>query len=111
MGAMLLDLEDPSHVLYRSSTPILEPNDWYESSGFKPGIVYPCGAVLLGEKVLVYYGGADCVVCVASRNLNDFIDALKSNSELKLQTQRPLKIGPYATHTMRIKPSSAARHP
>jgi predicted GH43/DUF377 family glycosyl hydrolase len=110
MGAMLLDLEDPSHVLYRSSTPILEPNDWYESSGFKPGIVYPCGAVLLGDKVLVYYGGADCVVCVASRNLNDFIDALKSNSELKLQTQRPLKIGPYATHTMRIEPSSAARH-
>jgi predicted GH43/DUF377 family glycosyl hydrolase len=111
MGAMLLDLEDPSLVLYRSSTPILEPLDWYENSGFKPGIVYPCGAVQLGDNLLVYYGGADCVVCVASRNLKDFIQALKSNSELKMETQRPLKIGPYATHKIKIEPTSEAQLP
>lgn len=99
MGAMLLDLNDPSKVLYRSSTPILEPNDWYENSGFKPGIVYPCGAVILGEKLVVYYGGADCVVCVASRNLADFLRDLKSHSQLKLESQRSIKIGPHATDT------------
>lgn len=103
MGAMLLDLLDPTKVLYRSSTPILEPEDWYENSGFKPGIVYPCGAVLLNEKLLVYYGGADCVVCVASKNLNDFIFSLKSNHELKLTKQSALKIGDHETHTMQFK--------
>lgn len=97
MGAMLLDLEDPTKVLYRSSTPILEPEDWYENSGFKPGIVYPCGAVVLNNTLLVYYGGADCVVCVASRDLNSFLDALKTNHELKLQRQKPLRIKHYAT--------------
>ncbi len=106
MGAMLLDLKDPTKVLYRSSTPILEPNDWYENCGFKPGIVYPCGAVILNEKLLVYYGGADCVVCVASRNLNEFLRALKSNHELKFKRQTPLKIGKYATHKMQIKSDS-----
>lgn len=113
MGAMLLDLENPEKVLYRSSTPILEPEDWYENSGFKPGIVYPCGAVQVGEKVFVYYGGADCVVCVASRNLTDFIDALKSNHELRLESkfeqQRPIRIGYYATDKKQIKPADYSR--
>lgn len=84
MGAMLLDLEDPVRVLYRSSSPILEPEDWYENVGFKPGVVYPCGAVVLGEKLLVYYGGADSVVCVASADLRTFLGSLKTNHEMRL---------------------------
>ena len=92
MGAMLLDLEDPGKVLYRSSTPIIEPEDWYENSGFKPGVVYPCGAVVMNEKLLVYYGGADCVVCVAGRELRGFLRALKSNHEIRLESQRAMKV-------------------
>lgn len=104
MGAMLLDLEDPSKVLYRSSTPILEPEDWYENSGFKPGIVYPCGAVVMEGKLLVYYGGADCVVCAASQDLNRFLEALKSNSELQLENVRAQELGIYAAYAKQIKP-------
>lgn len=109
MGAMLLDLKDPSKVLYRSSTPILEPEDWYENSGFKPGVVYPCGAVLLGDRILVYYGGADCVVCVASRNLKDFIAALKSNQKLNLGDRKPVRMGKYAIHSKSVKPITLSR--
>ncbi|MGE5086366.1 MAG: hypothetical protein ACM3MG_08720, partial [Bacillota bacterium] len=103
MGAMLLDLEDPTKVLYRSSTPILEPEDWYENSGFKPGIVYPCGAVVLNKTLLVYYGGADCVVCVASRDLESFLSALKANHKLTLQKQTPLRIKNHAARKKSIK--------
>jgi len=94
MGAMLLDLENPTRVLYRSSTPILEPEEWYESSGFKPGIVYPCGAVTVGEKLLIYYGGADSVVCVASADLSQFLRQLKSNSRIHLEnaTTRSIRL-------------------
>jgi predicted GH43/DUF377 family glycosyl hydrolase len=98
MGAMLLDLENPAKVLYRSSTPILEPEEWYENSGFKPGVVYPCGAVVLKEKLLVYYGGADCVVCVASADLTEFIMALKANQEFKLHGLKTQRIQNHATH-------------
>lgn len=75
---MLLDLEHPEKVLYRSDRPVLEPGEDYELNGFKPGIAYPCGAVVIDDELLVYYGGADSVVCVASTNLNKFLEELKA---------------------------------
>lgn len=80
IGAMLLDLEDPSRVLCRSIRPILAPDVNYENEGFKAGVAYPCGAVVVGENLHVYYGGADTVVCVASVNLNSFLDGLMEHS-------------------------------
>lgn len=108
IGAMLLDLEDPSKVLYRSSSPVLEPEHWYENSGFKPGVVYPCGAVLLGNMLHVYYGGADCVVCVASSEITSFLKALKSNHLFRLQGPRIRKVKDYAADTSLIKSIDSA---
>lgn len=79
IGAMLLDLRDPSIVLYRPKSPILEPKEWYENSGFKPGVAYPCGAVVIHDELFVYYGGADQVVCVASANLDEFLKRIKDD--------------------------------
>ena len=66
VGAMLLDIEDPRRVLGRLAHPLLEPDACYENEGCKRGVVYVCGAVLLGEDLVVYYGGADTVLCVAT---------------------------------------------
>jgi predicted GH43/DUF377 family glycosyl hydrolase len=77
VGAMLLDLKDPTKVLYRSSHPILEPRVEYENSGFKPGVVYPCGAVVMDGKLIVYYGASDTFIAAAMADLNEFLDALK----------------------------------
>ena len=70
VGIMLLDLKDPSHVLYRSPLSVLDPEFWYENAGHKAGIVYPCGAVIKDEKLFVYYGGADSYVAVASIDIH-----------------------------------------
>lgn len=78
IGAMLLDLNDPTQVLYRSNKPILEPIESYENEGFKSGVVYPCGAVCIKDQLVVYYGGADMVVCAAQANKNEFIHQLKN---------------------------------
>lgn len=78
VGAMLLDLEDPTKVLYRSQKPILEPRKKYENNGFKAGVVYPCGAVIKNETLFVYYGGADSYVCVATAPLQEFLQNLKN---------------------------------
>jgi predicted GH43/DUF377 family glycosyl hydrolase len=76
IGAMLLDLKDPTRVLYRSKEPILEPQVWYENEGWKSGVIYPCGAVVIKDSLLVYYGGADRVACVASAKLDKLLDQL-----------------------------------
>lgn len=86
MGAMLLDLTDPTRVLYRSHQPILEPTHWYENEGFKAGVAYPCGAVIKDNELIVYYGGADMVSCAAWANLPTFINQLKYNEVSHLRT-------------------------
>jgi predicted GH43/DUF377 family glycosyl hydrolase len=74
VGAMILDHDDPTKILYRCKHPILEPNAVYENHGAKSGVVYVCGAVIKDNMLLVYYGGADSVVCVATENLDEFLE-------------------------------------
>lgn len=76
LGAMLLDLKDPTKIIIRSRQPVLEPDEDYENNGFKWGVVYSCGAVVKDGTLLVYYGGADSVSCVAAANLNAFLKEL-----------------------------------
>ncbi|WP_320129720.1 glycoside hydrolase family 130 protein [uncultured Sphaerochaeta sp.] len=63
MGALLLDKDDPSIVLSRTSQPILTPEETYERSGFFAETVFPCTAFLEGPDVVIYYGAADNSVC------------------------------------------------
>lgn len=78
LGAMLLDLNDPTKILYRTRTPILEPDLDYENNGFKAGVIYSCGAVVKDGELYVYYGGSDSVTCVAMANLEKFLYELKT---------------------------------
>lgn len=92
IGAMLLDLKDPTKVLYRSKNPILVPSERYENEGFKAGVVYPCGGVVIGETLFVYYGGADSYVCVATANLEQFLGKLKYNEEPTMEVAKLKKL-------------------
>lgn len=85
VGAMLLDLNDPTKVLVRSPEPVLEPNQIYENNGFKAGVVYASGAVVKDGNLLVYYGGADSYVCVAYANFEEFVETLRKATKPKLQ--------------------------
>lgn len=75
LGALLLDLKDPTRILAHSKTPILSPHAWYENQG-KPGIVYATGAIIKDGTLFVYYGGGDRVVCVGSAPLTEFLHDL-----------------------------------
>lgn len=76
IGAMVLDLKNPTKVLYRSPEPILEPSEWYENHGHKSGVAYPCGAGVIDGELFIYYGGADSYVCAAHTNLEKFLQTL-----------------------------------
>lgn len=86
IGAMLLDLNDPTKVLHRSQSPILEPDVDYENKGFKSGVIYPCGAAVIDDTLYVYYGGADSYVCVAKANLEEFLKELRFSEVARLST-------------------------
>jgi predicted GH43/DUF377 family glycosyl hydrolase len=77
VGAVLLDLKNPTRVLARLVYPILEPKTPYEQGGQVPNVVFPCGNVILGDTLYVYYGGGDSVVGVATVNLRELLAALK----------------------------------
>jgi beta-1,2-mannobiose phosphorylase / 1,2-beta-oligomannan phosphorylase len=89
LGAMILDLNDPTKVLYRSRVPVLEPDMYYENNGFKSGVVYSCGAVVKDGELYVYYGGADAVTCVAMANLDIFLEELAKYGTPQLSVQKP----------------------
>jgi len=73
VGAILLDLDDPSIVIGRSEYPLLEAKMNYEKNGDVPNVVFPCGAVIRGDKLLVYYGGGDKVVGVATGKVDEIM--------------------------------------
>ncbi|MCK4953417.1 glycosidase, partial [Candidatus Bathyarchaeota archaeon] len=73
LGVLLLDKDDPERILYRSERPILEPTIDYERLGRVSNVVFSCGAVLMDDRLLIYYGGADTVVCVATYDLSELI--------------------------------------
>ncbi len=91
LGAMILDLKDPTKILYRSKKPVLEPDEYYENEGFKAGVIYSCGAVVVNGRLIVYYGGADSVSCVATAKLDEFLKGLISDKEPKLTRLQRLK--------------------
>ena len=78
VGAVLLDLKNPMKVIGRTDNPIFEPETVYEKEGEIPNVVFPCGNVLIGDKLFVYYGGADKVVGVATVKISKLINAIKS---------------------------------
>jgi predicted GH43/DUF377 family glycosyl hydrolase len=73
LGAAMLDKESPMKVIYRSEEPILEPDEDYERNGWVPNVVFSCGSVLVGDKLIVSYGGADTVIGVATFDLKEIL--------------------------------------
>ena len=76
VAAALLDLKDPSIILARRKVPILQPETPYELYGQVNNVVFPCGAVVIGEDLFVYYGGADSVIGVATMKLTELLNSL-----------------------------------
>lgn len=77
LGAMLLDLKDPSRVLARSSEPIMEPVAPYEQTGFFGNVVFTNGQIVDGDTVHIYYGASDEVICKADFSIKEILAMLK----------------------------------
>jgi len=76
LGALLLDLENPSKVISRSETPIMEPEETYEKVGFFGEVIFTNGHVLDGDDIHVYYGASDEHVALATLSLSKILETL-----------------------------------
>jgi len=74
VGAAVLDLGDPRKVLGRTEEFLMEPRLEWERAGVIPNVVFPTAAVLRGGELLVYYGGADRVVGLATADVDELLD-------------------------------------
>ncbi len=80
MGAALLDLDEPWRVLARPQDYLLSPQADYERVGDVPNVVFPCAALVDSDadRVAIYYGGADTVVCLAHGHLSEICEFLRT---------------------------------
>ena len=81
LGLALLDLDDPTRVLRRSDRWVFGPDAAYEREGDVDGVVFPCGWIAQGDEIRLYYGGADTCVALATGNLSDLLEFVKSCPE------------------------------
>jgi len=81
--AALLDLRDPSKILYRTHDTLLEPKMPYEREGIVSNVVFPCGAVVIRDQLFVYYGGADKYVAVATIDMKALVGGLVKEAKFQ----------------------------
>jgi predicted GH43/DUF377 family glycosyl hydrolase len=77
LGAALLDLEDPMKVIGRLNEPLLEPA-CERMDGYVPNVIYTCGALVHGGRLILPYGINDTATIVATIELASLLDALKA---------------------------------
>ncbi|MDB4934911.1 MAG: hypothetical protein JWP87_1883 [Labilithrix sp.] len=75
LGALLLDLDDPSKVIGSLSEPLLVPNA-DERDGYVPNVVYSCGALLHGDRLIVPYAVSDSHTSIATVSLPELLARL-----------------------------------
>ena len=76
LGAFLMDLDEPTKVLKRTTKPIMAPTEAYELSGFFGYVVFTNGHIVNGDELTTYYGAADEFVCGAKFSISEILSAL-----------------------------------
>lgn len=81
IGALLLDLDEPSRIIGSLREPLLEPNA-EERDGYVPNVVYSCGSVIVGDRLILPYGFSDSGTGLATLAVSHLLEELKSSRSL-----------------------------
>lgn len=75
VGALLLDLEDPTKVIARTKNYIMEPEEYYEKIGLIiPNVVFPTSLVEKEGLLYIYYGACDTSICLATVKTEELVN-------------------------------------
>ena len=78
IGAILLDLQDPTKVVGALPYPLMVPVA-DERSGYVPNVVYSCGAMVHNDRLVIPYGISDAATGFATVPLGELLAALREN--------------------------------
>ncbi len=74
LGAMMLDLHDPTKVIARTPEPIMEPEMYYERFGlYIPNVIFPTAGVVKDGLLYLYYGCCDTSISLATVPLDELV--------------------------------------
>ena len=76
IGAMLLDLNDPSKIIGRLKEPLLTPND-DEREGYVPNVVYSCGSLIHNNELILPYAMSDITSGIATVSVHDLVQCME----------------------------------
>jgi predicted GH43/DUF377 family glycosyl hydrolase len=80
LGLALLDTKDPRRVLLRADEWVFGPQEAYERQGDVADVVFPCGWVVEGDELRLYYGAADSSMALATARVSEVLDWLHRHS-------------------------------
>ena len=75
LGAMLLDLDDPTRVIGVLDTPLLSPMS-HERDGYVPNVVYSCGSMAHNGTLIIPFGISDQSIGIATIATEHLLEAL-----------------------------------
>lgn len=75
IGAILLDLDDPSRVIGRLKEPLLTPNE-NEREGYVPNVVYSCGSVVHNGHLVLPYAMSDYATTFATIPIDELLSSM-----------------------------------
>jgi len=76
IGAFLLDHDDPTKVIGRLREPLISPNE-REREGYVPNVVYSCGSLLHGRRLIIPYGISDYATSFAALSIDEVLAAME----------------------------------
>ncbi len=77
IGAILLDLENPTKIIARLNEPLLAPNE-KEREGYVPNVVYSCGAIIHNNELVIPYAMSDINTGIATVGVNDLLGSMRA---------------------------------
>lgn len=85
LGAILLDLNNPSQIIKKLNKPLLSPNN-IEREGYVPNVVYSCGSMVHNNNLIVPYAMSDSASTFATINIEELLNemvAYKSSKKVE----------------------------
>ena len=83
LGAMMLDLDDPSKVTRRPAEFLMEPEEYYERFGlYIPYTIFPTACPVVDGIIHFYYGVCDTAIALATVPLKDVVDWVMAADEV-----------------------------
>jgi predicted GH43/DUF377 family glycosyl hydrolase len=76
IGALLLDKDDPSRIIGRLERPLISPEE-RERTGYVPNVVYTCGSILHGDRLIIPYGSADQSIAFVTVKMDALMEGLR----------------------------------